>query len=1200
MANTNTNTSNSLGDYLAELGVDINNMQSFLLNLSKLLSTSSDSVTIDQTLQDGTTTSFIVPSFGYLNGRVNNIENRFNSLLSGNANEIAVLDAAGNLQTFELKDISNVINEFESINNSAVSLPGNFGYRTNWFFDSFLNPLLYITVDTATIISNTDVNSFESTRLIITSQIQSDIDYFDTVYKGQTNLNYTAVINDLNNRGISYYTDTKVISLNPSQNKVRGTFDITAILEDSSSQVIGGQTLTTALRKYKLNTVRYTQLTANGSVDKTLQVGDILISSNNTQFKITSIDVNQRTVTLTVLFGTQGLSQGAGVLSIQPVLQRDTTIQINLGYNERTIVFLTPISDRLSLTTDKYSQGFAIFSNELTISMNNGTQLTLDNFYQNFVSDFGLLFTNYAKEKKIPSVAGQIPNKVNISSSNFEVIQIDENITDTDTTSAIKQKIAAKEQAAAQISALDQQISSTRANLNTNSALNEAQKLKLQKDLSTFADQRSTLVKTQQSLITDITTSIKSNPSFITNPEYAVRGFWAIPEPAISGTSTQNVVQFLVSWRSLSQTGNPKSPNQLDYTDNNGNSVTGSFSPWTEFLTKPRTKTYNSTTGFYEWADENVSDPNIVNSNQLSIPIKKGQIIEIRIKSLSEAGWPDNPVSSDWSSSVQVEFPASIQTIEDSTIVSQQAFADETRLSFQEELTAQGLDIHLANSFTSRDKYYAHSASDIASGFFATDGSIIDLYTELKSLSDTLASIQTSLSTAQGQLSVTLIDSAGNQRSITNGQTINVFAGYYLDYIKDTSTTPTTYKHGSIVNLQYLLQVQNTSQTPLQLIATLNGGIAQPAPTSNPIANPTVGYHTTLRYDLAPININNTIDSLVNTISEKDGYQSSQVKSQWAFARYSDVSVSTQLYSNIPDSSVLSSYSETVPYNYLGYTVNSSGTLVPYAAGNYLPYDPTVNSLLITIANSGYGLSTNSNVWNGTYSNGAVGGGLLSEFCIHTGHPAITDNWSKIKMTAYPNSDLSSIKQQYLPFSQGVHFEVSEGDITGVLGASYYQQAQYRQPVKLTVNQLGTSNSSSLLEANYPIKNGFASGDEYLIGKYTCGAYLTLNPSSYSSISVNGLSATGSTTSLAYGPGSAINIPITFQFRASDKLGFIGGWRADLNGGLKNVKYTKKIGIDIYTSSTILSFDLSFSGQYQKETAVVAPLTALSQAGINS
>jgi len=133
-----------------------------------------------------------------------------------------------------------------------------------------------------------------------------------------------------------------------------------------------------------------------------------------------------------------------------------------------------------------------------------------------------------------------------------------------------------------------------------------------------------------------------------------------------------------------------------------------------------------------------------------------------------------------------------------------------------------------------------------------------------------------------------------------------------------------------------------------------------------------------------------------------------------------------------------------------------------------------------------------------------------------------------------------------------------------------------------------------MLENQYPIKNGFLPNDAYLIGRYTCGAYLYLAPTNYSTISVSGLSPTGSSTSLPYGQSAAIRIPLIFQFRCSDKLGFIGGWRADTPNGLKNVKYTKRLGIDLYTGSQPFSFDVIVSGQYQKETAVTTPITSVS------
>lgn len=1181
----------SLTDYLAELGVDVNNMQEFLLKLSQVLSTKSDSVKVTQTLQDGSTKDFLIPSFGYLSGKVANVEQKFNDLLSANGNQLGVKDADGNLRTFELKDISTIVSDLEAVATSSVSVPASFNYKTNWFFESFLNPLLYINIDTSTLTTDPDVNRFEVRRLIYTPANQTETEYFDSNYKGQNGLVYETVIADLNTRGIDYFEDSSELTLPPARNTVRGSFDILDVLEDSSTAIVAGETLTQAIRKYRLNNLRYTAITPNGSIEKTLQVGDHLISANNSEYTVESVDTNAKTVILELVFGTDGLAVGASQLRMKPILERSSLVQLNLGYNERNIIFLRPISDRLAITTEQFSQGFGIFTNELTITLSNGQQLFLTDFYKNFVSDFGMLFINYAKEKKLPAALGDTPNTVTLAQENFKVVQVDSHIQDADNTLGIKQKIAAKEQVASQIREVDKQISESRANLNTNASLNEAQKLKLQQDLKTLADNRLTLSKSQQSLVSDITTSIKSTPSFITNPSYRVRGFWAIPSAKETVHGVQQVAQFKIAYRTLSKTGSSKAADQIDFVDAAGNRTTGAFSPWTEILSKPRSKKLNEATGFYEWAEEDVANPNEVNCNQLDLPIKKGEIVEIKIKSLSEAGWPDSPVESDWSTSILVEFPSDIETAEDSTIVSQQAFADETRINFQEELNAKGLDIHLSTAFTTRDKYYAHRSEDIASGFFATDGNIIDLYTKLKSISDTLAAIQTSLSTGRGSLSVNIIDSNGAARSITNGQSVDLFAGYYKDLIKDTSVTPVAYNHGKVVAVQYLIQLQNTSQTPLQLISTLNGGSAEKATTSDPSGYPTVNYHTNLRYDLAPLVLNNSVSGPIGSLAQKDGYQSSQVKSQYIYTRFKNVTLANNLYQGDGlTAGTLYSNATTGNYNYRGRLVGT--TTVPYVYGHYLPFDPTWTALPYTTA-------ANSQVWNGTLdSNSApVGGGRLSEFCIHKNHPFIKPggaynlNWNNATYNvARPVYSAADTLQKYLPFSQAIHCEITEAEGQNMFGAQYYQQAAYSQPASVT---LGTT-AINMRENQYPIKNGFLPEDAFLIGKYTCGAYLYIAPSAHSKISVDGVSPSGSFKELPFGSESAINIPLIFQFRASDALGYVGGWRSANPSGLKNVKYAKTLGIDIYSENATFSFDVTVKTQYEKETAVVTPISGIS------
>ena len=1181
-------TSSSLSDFLYSLNINSANIQEVLLKLSQVLSTTSDTVSLSQTASDGTKSTYLIPSFGYLSNKLINLENTLNSLINLNSNQIGITDSSGNTKRFELKSMSNLVSTFNTIATSKVTIPESFNYKTNWFFESFLNPLLYVNIDTSSIITDPDINKFEVIRLIYTSNSEADSQYFDSNYKGNNSINYLDLISDLTNRGIDYFEDISESTLPPATNMVSGSFSVLNILEDSSTTIIAGETLSESIVKYKLNTIWYNDLSNGNAINKSLQVGDFLLHGDS-EYKIASIDINSKTVILQLVFGKTGIAVGSSLL-IKPNLVRPTSIQLNVGYNERNIIFLKPVSDRLAITANSYSNGFGIYTNDLLITLSSGETITLSDFYNRFVSDFGLLFINYAKEKKMPAVLGSKPNAVFLNSSNFKVIQIDEHIQDADNTNTIKQKISAKEQISTQISEIDRQISSARSNLNTNASLNEAQRLKLEKDLKTYADTRSTLSKSQQSLISDITSSIKVTPSFITTPSYRVRGFWPIPEVKNTIYGQQSVVQFKVAYRVLSKTGNTKSADQLEIINSDNSKTVCVFSPWTEFLTKARTKTYNESTGFYTWLDESVSDPDIINSNQLDIPIKKGETVEIRIKSLSEAGWPDNPVESDWSNSVYIEFPASIESTEESSILSQQMFAEESRLAFQDELNSKGLDLHLGSSFTTRDKYYPHKAEDISSGFFGTDGNIIDMYTKLKNLTDTLSAIQTSIATGRGQLTVSIVDQEGNVKAVSNGQTIELFAGYYKDLIKDSSVTPVVYNHGKVVATQYLIQLQNSSQTPLQLIATLSGGVGEPAPSSDPIAYPNIGYHTSLRYDICPLSINTNIDSTIGGISQKDGYQSSQVKSQYIHSRYKNIALSEILYSG--DNLSASQYYSVGNYDYTGKTIGTS--LVPYEHGHYLPFDPTLETLS--------GSQANSNVWNGTVANSIPNGnGLLSEFCIHVNHPYIVEggeyntDWNmntyNIARPTYSNNDTI---QKYLPFSHGIHFETSESEGTNVFGAKYYQQAQYIMPNQVILGEP----SVNMRESQYPIKNGFLIEDEYLIGKYTCGAYLTLNPASHSTISVTGLSPAGSTTLLEYGDANAIKIPLIFQFRASDKLGYIGGWRSNTPSGLKNIKYTKKIGLDIYSLNSVFSFDIIVRTQYEKVTAITTPVSELKASSV--
>jgi hypothetical protein len=93
---------------------------------------------------------------------------------------------------------------------------------------------------------------------------------------------------------------------------------------------------------------------------------------------------------------------------------------------------------------------------------------------------------------------------------------------------------------------------------------------------------------------------------------------------------------------------------------------------------------------------------------------------------------------------------------------------------------------------------------------------------------------------------------------------------------------------------------------------------------------------------------------------------------------------------------------------------------------------------------------------------------------------------------------------------------------------------------------------------------------------------LFLGPATSSLVQVQGSTSLANQT-VQQGINNAIIIPIIFQFRATDKLGYIGGFNAA--GNPTNITYTKKMGLDIQVrNQSTFSFDLEVSAKYKNDT----------------
>ena len=1165
-------TQNSLQDVLKRLAIDIENMNSFLYSLNDVLISKSDNVDVTQTKNDGSQYTISVPSFGYMKGKIEDINNNFNTLINNNDDVIGIKSENGDVRKFELQKVSSVINDLESIDEQAFTVPTDFRVKNNWFFESFLNPLLFVSIDISGILTE-DINRFSVKRIILNSVLDDDLSYFDTNYKGVNNLDLETVLRDLEAEGIDYIEDDNIVDLPIGINRYRGDFDVLRIFEEEIIDTTTGQPVSVIRKRYVLNTLQYSDVLSEEKGNKFIAVGDRLITNQDSEYEVVSVNNSTSEVVLESVFGVDPIAIGASVLKIKPSVYVVPELQVNVGFNERQIVFAKPISKKQNLTVDTYSQGFGVFTNELTIALDDDSESTLEDYYNNFVSDFGLILLNLAKEKKLPAVLAEKPDAPTLDSSNFQVIQIDSHIKEAENTIQLKSKIKEKEDALSQQKEADRKITNLKAELTTR-VKTPAEKQRIEKEIKKKTEDRKVLQDRISTLVRDVTLTVATTPQFTASSKYQVRGFWQIPDAKPSKYGNQEVVQFKYRFRYLSKKGTAANATQTEFVESNGTKKFAVFSPWTERKTKSKTRTLNEDTGLYEWADENVSDADAVNVNQLAVTIRKGEILEIQVKSISEAGWPDNPSESEWSDSVQIEFPSEIESEEEGSSIATRFIAEKSRIEFQDELNAKGLDLHLDSQFTTGERFFAHQAKDISSGFFTNEGNVIDLFEKLKSVQASLESLQQAISVAKGVIKVSIISPTGDSTEIKNGQTVDLFAGFYRDLIKDTTGGVTVYNEGQIVTSQYTLSIENTSATPLELISLLQGGIDEVAPTSNPSVNPDQDYHVNRRYDLPSLSVTENGTAETGSIKQPPGNQSAQVKSQYIYSRYKDFGLTNELYDG--------NFTYDPFYSWNGQTVGSED--VPYNGGNYLPFLPSQGGA--AYPNGGPQI----NVWDGTTNGSSIpqDNGEISEFCLHVDHPELQNLGNNYDITIGTNANdilrplFNFPNQAYYKFAHGLHFETSETDKTNAFGVNYTHQAARHTPT-VPVDNL------SRTDEDYPVKLGFIPDDEYLIGKYTCGAYLYPFPLNYQVASVDGNHPRLSYKEVVTGSENSINIPILFQFRCSDKLGNVGGYRT--SGALTNIKYSKKIGIDIYIKDDVpFSFDLQVNCQYKKVTSLDAPV----------
>jgi hypothetical protein len=1165
-------TQNSFSELIDKFILLQNNALSIIQKINEAVISDNDNITFTLKDMNAAEVTYNFPSFGYLKENLDRIDSTLKSLMGIDGGETIMRMPDG---TYKRVITAKLAKEPEDI--LSLTVPGNFGVKPNWFFESFLSPAMFITFDVSKYIE-------QSAKRIVCKRVITVCDnldketYFDLKYKGKNDIDIDVMYTDLANKGILYYEDEEVKDLPLSILQYEGSFDVINIKDVQTTSIDG---VVKTVRQYVLNKLTYNDSLTKIDDSLMLKIGDKIICKD-TIYEISAVDASTNAIVLVRLSGYDSIQIGVGTIRIYSDTFAAKTADVGISFNEREIIFFKSIEETNNIVAKNWSPGIGIFTNDLTILTTAGNQ-NLKTFYNDNVLDFSKAIMAIAKEKNVPSIYGEIPDAPLLDVTNFKVLRINDHLFDSKVQEDIKKKGADKVQLSAEIKQLEAAIEKNKQILGNTNFKTDQERSSVKNKLDSLIKEKTSKSSLYASIVTELNSIARDNNITFDKPKYHARAFFDIPNPKTNdNTGAQEVIQFEYAYRYLRTDGKPAQVKQLEYKSKNNQTKRGTFSSWVYVKSDIRKRYYDYQAGIYKWAGEDVENGDVVNINQIDIPISKGEKVEVRIRSYSEAGWPINPIISEWSTSVIVEFPVELNATDESELALQQSLNEEAQVKFEETLRSKNLDLHLATSTQTGDNYIAHNADAIASGFFTDAGIVINLYEKIKLLESEIKNLRNILEKKKGTLRVAIIEDGPKtiKNYIKNGSVVDLFAGYYTDFIDQLSTNE---KKGAIITKVYKFVLENTEKTPLELLSFLPGGLSERLPEQPLWTNSDREYFEKLKYWEVPLNNLSVATSETKNANGiyAGNVQSRQLCSQYTYLRKHNIGLVTPLYKEP--------------------VLSSDRYLVPLTMGTDHP----------------------SWVWNWSFdgSNQPIGGGSLTDFCVHVDCPLlISDNDSDwtfntqnpptdpdiagITWEDFFNTPLIDIDNNMMPlpsmkmsaFRHSAYFNLESTAVDGLVQLSFKDPWFYNHSTSASLpitdsqftGQYGATNKKyEPVISELPDKLGFFPHDRYLIGKNTCGSYLYMAPAYFDQLLVAGADYK-SVKTVDNGEENSLVIPIVYQFRMSDYYGTtavsgkIGG---DATNKTKNLVYNKKLGIDIYVKDNDrFSFDVSVSSKYSKKT----------------
>lgn len=787
-------TTNSMSQLLDDTNRLNDNGLQFMKAMYEAVTTNKENATATIELSDGTKQSFVIPSNIFLKSEVERMRVSLENLTGVGSTKSGAIVSVNDGDNAQLRQIflSTFKKAVDKVLVDEVVLDSNININQNPLIEKLLSPL--------TTMKLTLPDRFSDAKNIVVTKFF--VDDLDGVTSGQS---YASVKQYFATENITYTIKEDIIKTTPTPTRYYGDFTVLTIVDNDND------TFTCRLDKKTYND------TENVVEDsRELIEGQKMVTYDGLGlFEITSVVDNGIGVFVTVqnISGYTGLETGTNKLSIYDDTTTTKTVEIPVKGQDKFVMFISS-HDNISDTIGAYSQALLVDSSDLKV-ISNGIEYNFDTYFISNILSLGEYLESIVQDNTVPrSLAAEV-NKPELNVDYFKVRQINKHITDTADSEKIKRFSSEKNRLSSDITKLTNTISKVNDRINKGQYKSKDEK---DKDVNTY----NTLVQQKedkQSNFNSIVENISSLSSFIdapkASPKYRVQGFWDIDEPVSTITGdTQRIVLYNVRYKFV-----PTNSEVSETPSINIDGKEGLISAWNETTTIPLKKSYSEDKQKYVWDVVNIGDADVNNINQLEIPISYGESVIIQVQAVSEAGYPTNPQLSEWSTPIKKDFPEELAQDEQvKSIVSENA-DDLASVAVNREFSQRNIPRHLQTQYTEQDRFFAHTAEEIASGTFTTEQKTISVAEVIRNMSVQIEYLQAIVERRTTTYSVELVAPDGRVYPVNKLSTINLFAGHYTDSVDVNSSA----NYGDIIEVVFYIRLINNNATTAEITSLSSG-----------------------------------------------------------------------------------------------------------------------------------------------------------------------------------------------------------------------------------------------------------------------------------------------------------------------------------------------------------------------------------------